>query len=108
MNSLIILQFFLFKFISLLLFEIFKFYNLSDTVSVCIEMSSHALEQKRLKHISSFNSCSVLNIGTDHLDYHGNIQNYTNAKFKIFDNACAVNLIDFDFYLIACSVLLKL
>ena len=63
-------------------------------------MSSHALEQKRLKHISSFNSCSVLNIGTDHLDYHGNIQNYTNAKFKIFDNTCAVNLIDFDLILI--------
>ena len=78
------------------LFEIFKFYNFSDSVSVCIEMSSHALEQKRLKNISSLNSCSVLNIGTDHLDYHGNIQNYTNAKFKIFDNTCAVNLIDFD------------
>ena len=47
-----------------------------------IEVSSHGLDQNRLKYLPCLNSASILNIGADHLDYHGNIQNYTNAKFK--------------------------
>jgi len=76
------------------LFEIFKFYNFDDSISICIEISSHALDQNRLKYLSCLNSASILNIGTDHLDYHINTKNYTDAKFKIFDTESPVRLID--------------
>ena len=65
------------------LFEIFKFYDFQDSISICIEMSSHSLDQNRLKYLPCLNSASILNIGADHLDYHKNIKNYTDAKFKI-------------------------
>jgi len=76
------------------LFNIFKFYDFQDSVSVCIEMSSHALNQDRLKYLSCLNSASILNIGTDHLDYHLNLNNYANAKFSIFDTTSQVRLIN--------------
>ena len=77
-------------------FEIFSFYNFHDSVSVCIEISSHALSQERLKSISFYNSASLLNIGTDHLDYHGNIEEYTDAKFQIFNPSSPLMLINDD------------
>ena len=76
------------------LFEIFKFYDFQDSISICIEMSSHALDQNRLKYLSCLNSASILNIGADHFDYHKNIQNYTDAKFNIFNTESVVRLID--------------
>lgn len=76
------------------LFEIFKFYDFQDSISICIEMSSHSLDQNRLKYLPCLNSASILNIGADHLDYHKNIKNYTDAKFKIFDTESVVRLID--------------
>jgi UDP-N-acetylmuramyl-tripeptide synthetase len=76
------------------LFEIFKFYDFKNPISICIEMSSHSLDQNRLKYLSCLNAASILNIGADHLDYHKNIKNYTNAKFKIFDTESVVRLID--------------
>lgn len=75
-------------------FEIFNFYNFHDSVSVCIEISSHALSQERLKGISFYNSAALLNIGTDHLDYHGNSKAYANAKFQIFNPSCPLMLIN--------------
>jgi UDP-N-acetylmuramyl-tripeptide synthetase len=57
-------------------------------------MSSHSLDQNRLKYLPCLNSASILNIGADHLDYHKNIKNYTDAKFKIFDTESVVRLID--------------
>ena len=63
-------------------FEIFNFYNFHDSVSVCIEISSHALSQERLKGISFYNSAALLNIGTDHLDYHGILKHMLMLSFK--------------------------
>ena len=76
------------------LFDVFKFYDFQDSVSVCIEMSSHALDQNRLKYLSCLNSASILNIGTDHLDYHQNVNNYADAKFSIFNTTTQVRLIN--------------
>ena len=66
------------------LFEIFNFYKIKNNIAVCIEISSHALDQNRLENIKYFKSSSILNIGSDHLDYHKNIENYAQSKLKIF------------------------
>jgi UDP-N-acetylmuramyl-tripeptide synthetase len=78
------------------LFEIFNHFKINEPISVCIEISSHALDQNRLKNIAFINSASILNIGSDHLDYHKDIQSYRNAKFKIFKNTCPLKLIHED------------
>ena len=67
------------------LFEIVHSCNWSmNSLNICIEISSHALDQKRLEGIHDFYSASILNIEDDHLDYHKNIASYIDAKFKIF------------------------
>ena len=78
------------------LFEIFNYFKINEPISVCIEISSHALDQNRLKNISFTNSACILNIGSDHLDYHKDIQSYKDAKFKIFKNTCPLKLIHED------------
>ena len=78
------------------IFEVFNFFGIKNAVSVCLEVSSHALDQKRLKNITILNSACILNIGSDHLDYHKNIQSYKDSKFKIFQNICSLKLIHED------------
>lgn len=51
---------------------------------VVMEVSSHALEQKRVM-ASLFNTAVFTNLTRDHLDYHHTMENYAEAKFKIFD-----------------------
>ena len=49
-----------------------------------IEVSSHALDQERVNDIDI--SCAVFtNLSRDHLDYHENMQEYSDAKFKLFE-----------------------
>ena len=77
------------------LFEIINSLNCGlDSVSVCIEISSHALDQKRLNNIYAFNAASILNISNDHLDYHKNISKYIETKFDIFKINSPVKLIN--------------
>ena len=48
-----------------------------------VEVSSHALDQGRVDDIPF--SCAVFtNLTRDHLDYHGNMEHYRNAKFRLF------------------------
>ena len=63
------------------LFEILNFYNFKEG-EICIELSSHALDQDRL-HGVRLEYAAIMNIEEDHLDYHGNLQDYANSKFKI-------------------------
>ena len=49
---------------------------------VFLEISSHALEQKRLGSLPFFQTI-LLNIQSDHLDYHKTYANYINAKLSI-------------------------
>ena len=76
------------------LFEIINSVEWSDeSLNICIEISSHALDQKRLKGINWFNSSSLMNIKDDHLDYHKDISSYRDAKFSIFKTNSPVKLI---------------
>jgi murE/murF fusion protein len=51
---------------------------------IAMEVSSHALEQGRVNGID-FNIAIFTNLSRDHLDYHGNMQNYAAAKQKLFE-----------------------
>ena len=51
--------------------------------AVAIEVSSHALELHRIAG-SHFNVVGFTNLTQDHLDFHENIENYFNAKAKLF------------------------
>ena len=49
-----------------------------------MEVSSHATEQKRVAGLH-FAGGIFSNLTRDHLDYHGTVDNYLNAKKKFFD-----------------------
>lgn len=51
--------------------------------NVCMEASSHALEQSRLNGID-IDTAIFTNLSHDHLDYHKTIEDYFNAKKKLF------------------------
>lgn len=50
-----------------------------------METSSHALHQHRTDHIN-FNIALFTNLTGDHLDYHHSIDDYTNAKARLFNS----------------------
>ena len=68
------------------IFELFQILSLCNfnIENISIEISSHALDQDRLKDIRLFYA-AILNIEEDHLDYHKDIDTYANAKFKILN-----------------------
>jgi UDP-N-acetylmuramoyl-L-alanyl-D-glutamate--2,6-diaminopimelate ligase len=50
---------------------------------VCMEVSSHALDQGRVNGVQFF--CSLFtNLSHDHLDYHGDMKAYATAKRRLF------------------------
>lgn len=51
---------------------------------VVMEVSSHALEQERIYGLK-FSAAAFTNLTQDHLDYHGSMQNYLQAKLKILN-----------------------
>ena len=55
------------------------------TKYVPMEISSHALEMNRVDDIN-IKYAIFTNLGTDHLDFHKNEENYFNAKLKLFKN----------------------
>jgi len=65
----------------------YKFLNHGDDglikdMHIFIELSSHALDQNRLKNVP-FDNAAILNIEHDHIDYHKDLESYVDAKFKI-------------------------
>lgn len=59
-----------------------KFANAKYAV---MEVSSHALIQGRVNGIQ-FNSAIFTNLSRDHLDFHGDMESYANAKSKLFES----------------------
>ena len=53
---------------------------------IAMEVSSHALEQDRVAGLE-FNCAVFTNLSQDHLDYHGSMANYAEAKAKLFQQA---------------------
>ena len=51
--------------------------------NVIVEASSHGLDQSRLNHIN-FKTAIFTNFSQDHLDYHGTMKSYFNAKLILF------------------------
>ena len=59
-----------------------------------MEVSSHALDQHRLDGCE-FDIGVFTNLTQDHLDYHGNMENYFDAKSKLF-SICKTAVINID------------
>ncbi|RAP59521.1 UDP-N-acetylmuramoyl-L-alanyl-D-glutamate--2,6-diaminopimelate ligase [Oleiagrimonas sp. MCCC 1A03011] len=64
---------------------------------VAMEVSSHALDQGRVEGVD-FDLAAFTNLTRDHLDYHGSMQAYGEAKARLFDwpglKAAAINVDD--------------
>lgn len=52
--------------------------------TVAMEVSSHALDQGRVNAVH-FNTAIFTNLTQDHLDYHGSMLSYQEAKRRLFD-----------------------
>lgn len=61
---------------------------------VVMECSSHALDQHRLAGLH-FDTAVFTNLTQDHLDYHGDMESYFQAKRKLFD-MCDRLVVNFD------------
>ena len=59
-------------------------FNQIPETTINIEISSHALDQGRLKYLP-FSKVALMNIGSDHIDYHKTINEYEKSKLRIFD-----------------------
>lgn len=55
----------------------------AGAAQVAMEVSSHALHQERITG-TEFNCAVFTNLTQDHLDYHGNMADYAEAKAKLF------------------------
>ena len=77
---------------SLDLFEIFYKMSESGGEYVVMEVSSHSLELDRVFGIT-FETAVLTNITQDHLDFHKTMENYANAKAKLFamSKSAAIN-----------------
>ena len=63
---------------------------------VAMEVSSHGLDQKRVADID-FDVAVLTNLSRDHLDYHGDLDSYKQAKKKLFtDNASKSLVLNID------------
>ena len=60
-----------------------------------MEVSSHSLELKRVAH-SKFNTAIFTNLTPDHLELHGTMGNYFEAKAKLFEMSSDYNIINID------------
>ncbi len=77
------------------LYEIFRKMVDAGCEYCVMEASSQALAQRRL-HGVSFKAAIFTNLTQDHLDYHGNFENYMAAKHMLFENTelAVVNIDD--------------
>lgn len=70
---------------ALVLFELLARMKNGGCDSVVMEVSSHALELQRVRHIW-YDTAVFTNLQRDHLDFHHTFENYFKAKQKLFEN----------------------
>lgn len=63
----------------------------SESDYTCIESSSHGISQHRIDYIP-FKVAGFTNLSPEHLDYHKNIENYFEAKKRLFTDYNIDNL----------------
>jgi len=63
--------------------------------SVALEVSSHALDQARVDAMR-FHVAAFSNLTPDHLDYHGDMERYFEAKRRLFDGRADFELVNVD------------
>jgi len=63
--------------------ELFAEMRAAGVDAVAIELSSHAADQRRISGIQ-FDTVIFTNLTQDHLDYHGTMESYAEAKRSIF------------------------
>jgi len=72
-------------------------FNAAGAKAVAIEVSSHGLDQGRVNGVA-FDCALFTNLTHDHLDYHGTLAAYAQAKARLFDApglaAAVINLDD--------------
>ena len=79
------------------LYEILNYAVNENYKNVILEVSSHALSQRRIENIF-FDITAFTNLTHDHLDYHETMDEYFSEKLKLFnlnkDNGSSVVMID--------------
>ena len=79
------------------LYEILNYAVNENYKNVILEVSSHALSQRRIENIF-FDITAFTNLTHDHLDYHKTMDEYFSEKLKLFslnkDNGSSVVMID--------------
>ena len=65
------------------LWRLFAEMRKRNITTVAMEASSHGIVQKRIWGIE-FDAAIFTNLTQDHLDYHGNMENYLSAKCELF------------------------
>jgi UDP-N-acetylmuramoyl-L-alanyl-D-glutamate--2,6-diaminopimelate ligase len=68
---------------ALMLHELFAEMRAGGATDVVLEATSHALEQGRVEGCA-FRVAAMTNLTQDHLDYHGDMQKYADAKAILF------------------------
>lgn len=74
--------------LALPLFALLKQMRDAQTDGLVMEVSSHSLEQQRVRHIH-FDTAVFTNLQRDHLDFHHTFENYFAAKKKLFEELLA-------------------
>ncbi len=70
--------------LALPLFKLLHQMKAAHTDALVMEVSSHSLEQQRVRHIH-FDTAVFTNLQRDHLDFHLTFENYFAAKKKLFE-----------------------
>lgn len=74
---------------ALTLFKLLKQMKDNGATDVVMEVSSHALELKRVRNIW-YDTAIFTNLQRDHLDFHKTFENYFQAKVKLFENVADI------------------
>ena len=67
----------------------------TGVTTVVMEVSSHALVLGRVGAVR-FAAAGFTNLGRDHLDFHGDLEEYFRAKALLFDGRAAAEVVDVD------------